>query len=80
MYVLVLAIIAGYALLIVFMFRWELSMPVRIASFMFCILSVFSVLGGALYERRHELELETWASPERTAERRQAEELRQSEP
>jgi hypothetical protein len=32
---------------------------------MFCILSIFSVLGGALYERRHELELETWVSPER---------------
>ena len=79
MYVLVLAIIAGYALLIAFMFRWELPMPVGIASFMFCFLSVFSVLGGVLYERRHELELETWASPERTQERRQAEDLRQSD-
>jgi hypothetical protein len=79
MYVLVLAIIAGYALLIALMFRWELPMPVGIASFMFCFLSVFSVLGGMLYERRHELELETWASPERTQERRQAEDLRQSD-
>jgi hypothetical protein len=31
------------------------------------VLSVFSFLGGALYERRDELNLETWVSPERTA-------------
>src|SRR6266404_4074921 len=36
---------------------------------------VLSLLGGALYERRHELGLETWHSPERTAEKeRQADE------
>ena len=28
---------------------------------------MFSFLAGALYERRHELNLETWVSPERTA-------------
>ena len=79
MYALVLAIIAGYALLIVLLVRWELPIPVGIAIFMFCFLSVFSVLGGVLYERRHELGLEAWASPERTHERRQAEDLRQSD-
>jgi hypothetical protein len=79
MYALVLAIIAGYSLLIVLLGRWELWLPVQIATFMFCILSVFSVLGGALYERRHELELETYHSPERTEERVQAQDLRQSE-
>jgi len=79
MYALVLAIIGGYALLIAFLGRWELWLPVQIAVFMFCILSIFSVLGGALYERRHELGLETWASPERARERIQAQELRQSE-
>jgi hypothetical protein len=46
---------------------------------MYCILSVFSVLGGALYERRHELGLETWASPERTADLERQEELRRSD-
>jgi hypothetical protein len=46
---------------------------------MFCILSVFSVLAGALYERRHELELETYHSPERTEERLQTQDRRQSE-
>jgi hypothetical protein len=79
LYALVLSIIAGYSLLIVLLGRWELWLPVQIAIFMFCILSVFSVLGGALYERRHELELETWVSPERILAREQARVLRQSE-
>jgi len=52
---------------------------VQIAILMFCILSVFSVLGGALYERRHALGLETWASPERTEELRRKRELSSSE-
>ena len=79
MYALVLAIIAGYALLIALLARWEPWLPVQIAIFMFCILSIFSVLGGALYERRHELGLETWASPERTEELRRQQDLRESE-
>jgi hypothetical protein len=79
MYILVLAIIAGYAFLIALLERWEVWLPVQIAIYMFCILSIFSVLGGALYERRHELGLETWASPERTADLKLARELRQSE-
>ena len=79
MYALVLAIIGGYALLIAVLGRWELWLPVQIAIYMFCILSVFSVLGGALYERRDELGLETWASPERTAELERKHDLRQSE-
>ena len=79
MYVLVLAIVGGCALLMVFVGRLELWLPAQIAIFMFCILSVFSVLGGALYERRHALGLETWASPERTEELHQQSELRSSE-
>jgi hypothetical protein len=79
MYLLVLAIIAGYSLLIVLLARWEVWLPLQIAIFMFCILSLFSVLGGALYERRHELELETYHSPERTEERAQAQVRRQDE-
>jgi len=78
-YALVLLIIAAYALLIALLSRWELWLPVQLAVGMFCILSIFSVLGGALYERRHELELETWASPERTADLERQRELRQSE-
>jgi hypothetical protein len=79
LYALILAIIGGYTLLIVLLGRSELWLPLQIAIYMFCILSVFSVLGGALYERRHELGLETWASPERTHARVQAQDLRQSE-
>jgi hypothetical protein len=79
MYLLVLSIIAGYGLLIGLLSRWELWLSVQIAIFMFGILSVFSVLGGALYERRHELGLEAWASPELIEGRRKAQELRQSE-
>jgi hypothetical protein len=79
MYALVLAIIAGYLLLQALLARWDLWLPVQIAIDMFCILSIFSALGGALYERRHELELETWASPERTEELVRAQDLRQSE-
>src|SRR5450432_2336613 len=45
MYVLVLAVIGGYALLIVLLGRWEVWFPVRIAILMFCVLSIFSVLG-----------------------------------
>jgi hypothetical protein len=79
MYALVLAIIGGYSLLIAFAGRWELWLPVQIAIYMFCILSIFSVLGGALYERRHELGLETWASPERTQELQRKQDLRDSD-
>jgi hypothetical protein len=79
MYALVLAIIAGYSVLIALLGRWALWLPVQIALFMFCILSIFSVLGGVLYERRHELGLETWASPERTEELQRKHDLRQSE-
>jgi len=79
MYLLVLIVIVGYGLLIAFLRQWELWLPVQSAIFMFGILSVFSVLGGALYERRHELGLEAWASPELIEERRKAQELRQSE-
>jgi hypothetical protein len=78
-YALVLAVIGGYTLLIAWLGRWALWLPVRIALDMFCTLSVFSVLGGALYERRHELELETTVSPERTADLERRRELRESE-
>jgi hypothetical protein len=79
MYLLVLVVIAGYALLIELLVWWEVWLSVQIATFMFGVLSVFSVLGGALYERRDELGLEAWASPELIEQRRKAQELRQSE-
>ncbi len=59
--------------------RLDLWSPLQIGIAMFVILSMFSVLGGALYERRHELGLETRRSPELLAERERREDLRQSE-
>ena len=75
MYAGVLSLIAGVVLALGVAAQLSLWMPVQIAVGMFAVLSIFSVLGGALYERRHELGLETWHSPERTAEKeRQADE------
>ena len=78
MYLLVLGVVGGYSLLIAILGHWELWLPLQIAIFMFCFLSTFSALGGALYERRHELGLETWVSPERDQEVKDAHDLRQS--
>jgi len=41
----------GYSLLIVLLQRWELWLPVQISIYLFCILSIFSFLAGATYER-----------------------------
>jgi hypothetical protein len=70
----VLLVVLGYALGLRLLGALDLWMPVEIGIGMFAVLSAFSFLGGALYERRHELNLETWVSPERTAalETRQA--------
>jgi hypothetical protein len=63
----VLLVVLGYALVLRLLGALDLWLPVEIGIGMFAVLSVFSFLGGALYERRHELNLETWVSPERTA-------------
>ncbi len=63
----VLLVILGYALVLRLLWAFDLWLPVEVVIGMFAVLSVFSFLGGALYERRHELNLETWVSPERTA-------------
>jgi hypothetical protein len=68
-----------YALGLTLLARLELWLPLQIAIAMFAWLSVFSFLGGALYERRDQLGIEAWASPELVAERQLAEVLRESE-
>jgi hypothetical protein len=78
-YLLVLAIIAGYVVALTALGKMGLWLPVQLALDLFAVLSLFSMLGGALYERRHELGLETWHSPERTAELERAADRRQSE-
>jgi hypothetical protein len=63
----VLLVILAYALCLRLLWAFDVWLPVDVVIGMFAVLSVFSFLGGALYERRHELNLETWVSPERTA-------------
>jgi hypothetical protein len=73
----VLLVILGYVVGLGLLWRFDLWLPVEVVIGMFAVLSVFSFLGGALYERRHELNLETWASPERTEELKNKENLRE---
>jgi len=79
LYAAVLLIILVYALGLALLSRLDLWLPLEIAIAMFAWLSVFSFLGGALYERRHELGIEAWASPELVEERRRAHVLRDDE-
>ena len=79
MYAVVLGLIAGYMAAIGLLARLGLWLPLELILVLFAVLSIFSALGGAVYERRHELGLETWHSPERTAEKQRIAELRQSE-
>jgi hypothetical protein len=79
LYAAVLLVILVYGLGLTLLARLELWLPLAIAIGMFAVLSVFSFLGGVLYERRDELGIEAWASPERAEERRRAQELRDSE-
>lgn len=69
LYLAVLGYIALVASVLGFLARLHLWLPLGISLGMFATLSVFSALGGALYERRHELGLEAWHSPERTAQK-----------
>jgi hypothetical protein len=79
LYVVVLALIAVEFLLLSLLQKLGLWAVVVNALDMFAVLSVFSVLGGALYERRHEMHLDTWKSPEQDAERDRKAELRENE-
>jgi hypothetical protein len=79
MYFVVLAVIALYIAGIGLLVRWVSFVPLELALAMFGILSMFSVLGGALYERRDELNLDTRKSPERTLEVERRAQSRQSD-
>jgi hypothetical protein len=75
----VLLVIFAVLLLLGLLWKLDLWEPIQIALGLFAILSIFSFLGGAIYERRHELGIETWVSPERTAELKAKEEWRRHE-
>jgi hypothetical protein len=62
----VLLVIFCYALILRLLWKFDLWPPIEYSIDMFAVLSVFSFLAGCVYERRHELNLETWASPEQT--------------
>jgi hypothetical protein len=72
----VLLVIFGYAIALGILGKFALWMPVEVIIGMFAVLSIFSFLGGALYERRDELGIETWVSPERTEALRDKQDLK----
>jgi hypothetical protein len=62
----VLLVIFAYGVLLRILWSFDLWPPIEFSIDMFAVLSVFSFLAGCVYERRHELNLETWVSPEKT--------------
>lgn len=76
-YLLILGVIIVYGAALYFFERagtWEM---LKISSLLFCVLSIFTMLGGALFERRHVLGLEPTHTPERKAEREERERSRE---
>jgi hypothetical protein len=74
-----LAVIAGYVVLTYLWWQWMPWMILRMIGPLFAILSIISMLGGAVYARRHELGIEAWHSPERREERERREDLKKNE-
>jgi hypothetical protein len=79
LYLLVLALIFLIYLIVFTLGRLDLWPSIRIAVSMFGVLSVFSVLGGAIFERREQLGIETWVSPEQEAEKQRKQDHFESE-
>ena len=79
LYLVVLALIFFCALIISALTRLDIWPFFRIAIGMFGILSIFSLLGGSLYERRDQLGIHTWVSPEQEAEKQRKEDHAQNE-
>lgn len=76
-YVLILAVIAVYAFALLVLVQSGLPLFVQILFVDFAIFSIFALLGGALYERRHVLGYEPTHTPERKAERAERERSRE---
>jgi hypothetical protein len=75
----VLLVIVGYWVALDLLSMLDLWLPIDLAFGLFTVLSVFSFLSGAIYERRNELDVETWASPERSADLKDKEQRREHE-
>ena len=76
LYLAVLAAIAVGAALAYAWWLWMPLLPLRLLGPLFVILSVVSLLAGAIYTRRDHLGVEVWRSPERREERQRQEEDR----
>jgi hypothetical protein len=70
-YPILLAVIALYGVGIALLSRtlWDIA---QFALLLFGILSLFCLLGGIIYQRRHALGFDAWKAPERIEEREQA--------
>ena len=79
LYAAVLLVIMGYAAALDLLSILGVWLPIELAVWMFAVLSIFSFLGGAIYERRDALNLVTWASPERTDDLKSKEQRREDE-
>lgn len=78
-YLVLLGLIGAYALALDALWQSQLWLILQLVATLFAMLSLFCVLAGALYERRHELGLDAWHSPERRHAREQHAELRRSQ-
>jgi hypothetical protein len=78
-YFLVLGLIGLEVVIVTSLGRLPLGLIFQTAAVMFGMLSAISVLAGALYERREQLGLATWISPERDAELQRRDEHTQDE-
>jgi len=78
-YPVLLGLIGAYGLALDAIWQWQPWLIAQLLAAMFAILSLFCVLAGALYERRHELGLDAWHSPERRQARERQAELRRSQ-
>lgn len=75
-YLLILVSIPFYLGIIALLDRWGAWSLVRHAAILVCELSFFSLIGGCIYLRRHQLGMEPSRSPERTAAREEAERMK----
>ena len=74
-YALILAMAVLYGLGVTGLFELDLWRPLQLATALFMGLSLFSLLAGSLYDRRDELGIEVWHSPEKKQAKADAEDL-----
>ncbi|MBX5460125.1 MAG: hypothetical protein IRZ28_03455 [Steroidobacteraceae bacterium] len=75
-YVAILGLVALYALTILALEKLRVPAIIGLPVTLFCILSFFCAIGGALFERRHALGLEATHAPERKQEEQERERSR----